>query len=83
MNDLVIRNLDEGVIESLQRSALLHGRSLEDELRDIVTQAARTASVRRPLSAEEKLAFADRICAMSPPGPQTDSTLLIREDRDR
>jgi len=78
MNDLVIRNLDEGVIESLQRSALLHGRSLEDELREIVTQAAR-----RPFTPQERRAFADSIRARARNPQQTDSLEMLREDRDR
>jgi plasmid stability protein len=76
MNDLVIRNLDEGVVESLQRSAILHGRSLEEELRDIVTQAARNV----PL---DRRALADALCARARYPQQTDSVELLREDRDR
>ena len=54
-------------------------RSLEAELRHVLTQAAdqheRMAAFRRD---------AARIRAMTPKDrPQTDSTLLIREDRDR
>jgi hypothetical protein len=46
------------------------------ELRDILIDAARPPR-------EEILADMDRIRALTPKGPQTDSAELIREDRDR
>lgn len=77
MAQVIIRNLDDDVVSRLKAKAELHGRSLEQELRDILTRAA-------PLSPEEKLAVADRVRAMTPKHvEQTDSTLLIREWRDR
>ena len=52
-------------------------RSLEQELRaSILSEAARP-------SRDEILADIDRIRAMTPKVPQTNSAELIREDRDR
>jgi plasmid stability protein len=75
MGSVVIRNLDDAIIDSFKTKAELHGRSLEAELRDAL---ARTA----PLTPEEKLALSDRLRALSP-GWNGDSTDLLREDRDR
>ena len=76
MAQVIVRNLDDSVVTTLKRKAELHGCSLEQELREILSAAAR-------LSVEERLALARRIRAMTPSGvDQTDSTELIREDRD-
>jgi len=78
MANVTIRNLDDGVVERLKSKAKDNGRSLEAELREILSTEARRASTK------EWLAEADRIAAMTPKDrPQTDSTILIREDRDR
>ena len=76
MAQVIVRNLDDRVVAALKRKAKLHGCSLEQELRDILSRVARP-------SAEERSALARRIRAMTPPGVvQTDSARLIREDRD-
>ena len=76
MAQVLVRNLDDAVVRTLKTKAELRGCSLEQELRRILTEAAR-------LTPEEKVALSDRIRAMTPPGvPQTDSAELIREDRD-
>jgi plasmid stability protein len=77
MATLTIRNLDDGVVERLKAQATHNGRSLEAEVREILKN-----NTGRP-SIEQLLALADRIAAMTPNVPQTDSTKLIREDRDR
>ncbi len=76
MANLTIRNLDDAVVAKLKARAKAHHRSLEAELRALLSEAAA-----RP-SREEFQRIAARIRAMTPDGPQTDSTLLIREDRD-
>lgn len=76
MGQVLVRNLDEQVIEALKARAELHGRPLEQELRDILSAAA------RPTPAE-RAAMADRIRALTLPKPQTDSTALVRDERDR
>lgn len=78
MANLTIRNLDDAVVEKLKTQAKDHNRSLEAEVREILGEAA--ARRRRR---EELVAEARRIAAMTPDVPQSDSTQLIREDRDR
>ncbi len=76
MAQVLIRNLDDHVVRTLKKKAELRGCSLEQELRRILTEAAR-------LTTEEKVALIRRAQAMTPPGvTQTDSAELIREDRD-
>ncbi len=76
MAQVLVRNLDEQVVAALRRKAELHGHSLEQELRIALTSAAR-------LSPEERVALTRRIRGMTPANVrQTDSTELIREDRD-
>ncbi len=76
MANLTIRNLDDEVVEKLKARAKAHHRSLEAELRALLSEAA--ARPRR----EEFLRIADRIRAMTPDVEQTDSTEIIREFRD-
>jgi plasmid stability protein len=75
MAQVIVRNLDEQVVSSLKFKAELHGHSLEQELREILKQAAE-------LTTEEKLALIDRIRAKQERRLEDDSTDLIREDRD-
>jgi antitoxin FitA len=74
MGQVLVRNLDDLVIETLRRRAERHGRSLEQELRVVLTEAA------APTTAE-RLALVDEIRAMTP-SRLSDSTPLIRDDRD-
>lgn len=76
MGQVIVRNLDDKIIAALKAKAELHGHSLERELRAILAGAAKP-------NADERLTLADRIRAMTPKRRQTDSTLLIRKDRDR
>ena len=76
MANLTIRNLDDEVVAKLKAQAKAHHRSLEAELRTLLSEAAA-----RP-SREEFREIAARIRATTPDVPETDSTLLIREDRD-
>lgn len=78
MANLTIRNLDDEVVEALKARARDHHRSLEAELRQILTE-----QVRRPWRGAELVARADRIAALTPDVPQTDSVDLLREDRER
>lgn len=76
MAQVLVRNLDERVVTALRRKAELHGRSLEQELRDTLTAAAR-------LGKDDRVALARRIRSMTPAKvKQTDSAELIRRDRD-
>jgi len=76
MAQVIVRNLPDDVVARLKARAASRRRSLEQELRDILSEAARP-------SREEILADFDRIRAMTPKVPQTDSAELIREERDR
>ena len=77
MATVTIRNLDDTVVGRLKFKAKQNGRSLEAEVRELLKQAATRKTT------EELIAIADRIAAMTPDVPQTDSAELIREDRDR
>ena len=74
VSQVIVRNLDERVVVELKRRAKRKGRSLEGELRVILTEAA------RPQRAE-LIAEADRVRSMTP-GPLEDSVALLRQDRD-
>jgi plasmid stability protein len=75
---VTIRNIDERIVKKLKMQAKTNNRSLEAELREILS-----AQVREREHMQRFLAKADRIAAMTPKVPQTDSALLLREDRDR
>jgi len=77
MANLTIRNLDDEVVAKLKARAKAHHRSLEAELREILTRTARA-----PVSLNRR-AIAEQIAAMTPDVPQTDSVELLREDRRR
>ena len=77
MANVTIRNLDDEVMARVRERAARHHRSVEAELRQIVTEAV------RPVDLEAFKAAAAAIRARTAGRPQTDSTSLIREDRDR
>jgi plasmid stability protein len=76
MANLTIRNLDNAVVERLKNRAKANNRSLEAEVRDLLERSV------GPMSREEFIGLARRVRAMTPNMPQTDSTILLREDRD-
>ena len=75
MGQVIIRKLDDAVIAAHKRRAAARGVSLEQQLRDVLAEAAKP-------SREQLIADLRRIRAMTPKGPRIDSTDLIREDRD-
>ena len=77
MGQLLIRGLDENLIEKLRKRAEGNHRSLEGELREILTMAARQVDVEtaRRMADEFRRGLEGRY--------HSDSTELIREDRDR
>jgi plasmid stability protein len=75
MGQVIVRNLDDAVIAAHKQRARARGVSLEQQLRDVLAEAARP-------SRAELVAELRRIRAMTPPGSRIDSTDLIREDRD-
>jgi plasmid stability protein len=79
MGTLTIRNMDDAVIDDLKAEARRHNRSLEAEARDILS---RHRELRRRPTVEELLVLADKVAAMTPKVPQTDSVELLRESRE-
>lgn len=79
MGQVLIRKLDDGVIQAYKRAAQQSGRSLEAELRDVIERGRPRPS----LSGEALIALSKRLHALTPPSAAAiDSTDLIREDRD-
>lgn len=74
MTDVVL-DLDDGLIQQLKVRAELKGRTLEEEIREIIVRAA-------PLTPEERIALSDRIRAMQAKPSDLLSEDLIREARD-
>jgi plasmid stability protein len=75
MAQVLVRNLDDSVIDRIKTKAELKGRSLEQELREIITAAA-------PLSPDEKVALSRKLRALSPPLKDFDVRAAIRYGRD-
>jgi len=79
MGQVVIRNVDDRVLERLRARAAAQRKSLEQSLRDLLTDAAKS-------SPAELLAELERIRAMTPPRAPgvvyPTAEQLIREDRD-
>jgi plasmid stability protein len=78
MAQVLIRNLDDELVNAYRAAAKRTGRSLEAQLRE----ALRVMQPRTPETIAQLLAEADRIRAMTPDGPQTPSEDLVRADRD-
>ena len=78
MATITIRNLDPRLVEKLKAQAKANHRSLQAELNEIQNRSISLATSKRAF-----LARADRIAAMTPKVPQTDSAELLREDRSR
>ena len=76
MAQILVRNLDDDLVERLKNRAKRDGRSLESEVRIILEQAARVDM----LAAR---ALVDRIRAGFKGRRFSDSADLVREDRDR
>jgi plasmid stability protein len=79
MGQLIVRSLDDRVIEALKARAARQQRSLEAELRVILERAA----AERSIDVAEARARAERISRSLEGRRHSDSAALIREDRDR
>lgn len=75
MGQLIVRGLDDGLIQALRRRAVRSGRSAEAEHRAILEQALQP-------EIETFAEAAARLRALTPP-QTTDSAELVRWDRDR
>ena len=79
MGQLIVRNLDDRVIDDLKARAARQQRSLEAELRLILERAA----AERFIDIAEARARAERISRALEGRQHSDSAALIREDRGR
>jgi plasmid stability protein len=77
VSTLTVRNVEDEVVAALKARAKRNNRSLEAEVRVLLREAVDRGS---RTSLRE---LADRIAALTPKVPQTDSTELVREDRTR
>ncbi len=75
MGQLIVRGLDDAIIQALKQRAVRTGRAAEAEHRAILEQALRP-------EAESFAQAAARLRARTPP-QTTDSTDIVRRDRDR
>ena len=76
MAEVLIRDLDSATIKKLKQRARENGRSLQNELKLILEDAAR-------ISLSDFRVEADRMRKRLAGRVFSDSTELIREDRDR
>jgi plasmid stability protein len=77
MGQVLVRNLDDGVIERLKRKAVARGTSLEQVAREVLTAAA--------AEMDDRKAWAERMDALRAQttfDPTWDSVAVIREWRD-
>jgi plasmid stability protein len=77
MATLTIRGLEDDVVDALKARARRNSRSLEADVRELLRGAAAGDA---PESLRD---LADRIAALTPEVPQTDSAELVRADRAR
>lgn len=77
MAQVLVRQLDDKVVDRLKRRAKEHGRSLQSEVKTILEEAVPDyeAAWKRIEGFRNRLAKSGR--------KFTDSAVLIREDRDR
>ncbi len=78
MGSLTIRNLDDHIIEQLKVQAKQNHRSLEGEVRHLLTQQADRLG--RIVEFRERTR---KLASLTTGTRQTDSVKLLREDRDR
>ena len=76
MGQVLVRKLPDDVIVAHERRAAARGVSLEQQLRDVLAEAARPTR-------EEVLSRLAACRSLTPPGPRTLAEDLIRQDRDR
>ena len=77
MSSILLEHLDNSLVATISDLAKVRNVSVEDQIAAMLREVVRRGN-------DSLLARADAIAAMTPKGiKQTDSTLLIREDRDR
>ncbi|MDE2665788.1 MAG: hypothetical protein OXI69_06530 [Acidobacteriota bacterium] len=78
MGSLTIRNLDDRVIDKLKVQAKQNHRSLEGEVRHLLSQQVDRRA--RIIDFRERTG---KLASLTTDTRQTDSVKLLREDRDR
>jgi antitoxin FitA len=76
MAQILVRGLDDEIVKRLKERARTSGRSLQQEVKDILERAATT------LTMPEARQLADRWRRRLAGRSFSDSTKLVREDRD-
>jgi plasmid stability protein len=79
MGQIIVRNLDDRVIDALKARAARRGRSLESKVRVILERAA----AERVIDIAEARARSQQISCALEGRPHSESAALIRKDRDR
>ena len=79
MKQVLIRNVDEALLDDYRAAAKLNGRSLEAELREALARA-------RPMSVSHHRSILDRLARIRQMTPltvrQTPAEQIVREVRD-
>jgi plasmid stability protein len=79
MNAITVHKLSDAALKRIEERAVLNQRSVEDEAAALIERG-----LEAPLTPMERFLLAEKIAAMTPKDViQTDSVLLLREDRDR
>jgi len=78
MATITVRNVDDKLVAALKAQAKANQRSLEGEVCHLLAQ-----QVLRYDRLEDFRERTARLAALTADRPQTDSALLLREDRDR
>jgi len=79
MTQIILEHIDEAIVAKLADLARANHLSIEQQAQKLLLEANDAHDRRR-----RRLELADRVAAMTPKGViQTDSTILLREDRDR
>lgn len=82
MTDVLIRGVSEEVLERLKRRAAANNRSLQGELKEILTRSSREEPSRQVDAVELARRVKEKIAARHGEAFETDSTDIIREYRD-
>ena len=77
VKDVLVRKVDVAILEKLKERAKRRNHSLQYEMHSILSDAV------KPDNSEDRLKRARAIRESIENQDQTDSVLLIREDRDR
>ena len=78
MATITLGNVDEDLLAQVSRRASQTQRSVEDEIKELIKLGLSARADR-----ERLVMAADAIAALTPPGHQTDSIDLLREERSR